>query len=349
MSKDESAAVPDQIVLLHVSDLHIGTAILPSSDGFHRFSSGYNPHDFRLLGPLERAIKHARRHVHLADGEALNVVISGDLTQSGQENDYATAMALIHSRWQWRFGGAKPRCLGFNWARDHTFTVPGNHDHWGHPRFPVSYRPDLAPAWFEPTPWKRPIDSAGGTIRLELFGVDSNSGLWNRRNPGAISPFAGGAVSPDELEGLERLLEEHSDDRSPHRAVLRALICHHAFSNDGGFFDARPLSHESRERLLSIAAPAGVRVALTGHTHSFHVQDWRVVAGGRLHVVKELRCATTLQATRAAVGLQGFWLHHIVRPVGSDVCLWTAWKYQVGAKGFDCDTYAPITFPVPAI
>jgi 3',5'-cyclic AMP phosphodiesterase CpdA len=348
MSQSESAGTPDQIVLLHLSDVHIGTALMPASDGFHRFSSGYNPHDFRLLRPLERAVADGRRRVQLPDSATLNVVISGDLTQSGEENDYATAMALIHTRWQWVFGPS-PQLLGFHWARDHTFIVPGNHDHWGHPKFPVSYRADLAPAWFEPTPWKKSIDSPGGTLRLELFGVDSNSGLQNRVNPGGLNLFAGGAISSTELDHLEDRLDDRANKPPPERAVVRVVICHHAFSNAGGFFAARPLSQDSRERLLSIAAPRGVTVALTGHTHSFHVQDWRVVAGHHTHVVKELRCATTLQGTRAAAGLQGFWLHRIVRTPGSATCRWTAWKYQVGAKQFDCNTSASITFPVRAL
>jgi hypothetical protein len=115
-------------------------------------------------------------------------------------------------------------------------------------------------------------------------------------------------------------------------------------------FDARPLDSTSRQDLLNLMVPHGVSVALTGHTHSFHVQDWRPdVRSGRIGVVKELRCASTLQATTATPSLQGFWMHHLVRSSQRGHCEWTAWKYQVGGKFFDVDARAPVRFAVPAV
>jgi predicted phosphodiesterase len=345
MGGPDQASPRDQIVLFHLSDPHIGTCLMPSAETFHRLRTGYNPHDFRLLRPLQLAMRHARQHVGLSEHAPLDIVISGDLTQSGLDNDYATAMALLHHRLQWRFG-TPARWLGFGWARERTFTVPGNHDQWRRPTYQTGYTRGLAPGWFEATPWKRTIESSGGTFRLELYGVDSNSGLEDSSDPGRRNLFAGGALSSDELEHLTDHLERTSIDK-PDQAAVRAFVCHHAFSTGGAFFDARPLSADSRRALERLAARYGVSVALTGHTHAFHVQDWPV--GGEPELaLKELRCATTLQGTRARPGLQGFWVHQIVRPAGSQACEWTAWKYQAAAGWFDLDAVAPLTFVIPA-
>ena len=85
------------------------------------------------------------------------------------------------------------------------FTVPGNHDHWRRGRS-TAYTRGLAPNWFEVTPWKHTLESRHGSIRLELFGVDSNSGLESSSKPGTGNLLAGGAISDDELQALEERL-----------------------------------------------------------------------------------------------------------------------------------------------
>jgi 3',5'-cyclic AMP phosphodiesterase CpdA len=335
----------DRIVLLHVSDLHIGTALMPPPAAFHTMRSGYNPHEWRLLRPLRLAIAAARHRLQVRDDE-LYIVISGDLTQGGVDNDYATAMTLLHHGVEWRFG-EPPSVLGFNWPRDRTLTVPGNHDHWRHPTRQVAFTRGLAPDWFERTPWKRVLRSTNGTLRLELYGIDSNSGLENASKPGKLSIFARGEISNDELETLEEYLSTPDAAAQPGESLVRVLVCHHGFSNSGGLFDARPLIEDSRAALLGVAGRFGVSVALTGHTHTFHVEDWPVHAVDRQRI-KELRCASTLQATRQSPGLQGFWMHEIVRDAKTRDCQWTAWKYQAGGKTFELDAHAPVTFVIPA-
>lgn len=350
MLPDDDRGRGGQVVLIHLSDVHIGTSLMPSPGTFQgRLRSGYNPHDFRLLRPLQLAILDARRLVGLRDNEPLNVVISGDLTQSGVDNDYATAMALLHQRWQWRFG-PQGRWIGLGLPREHTFTVPGNHDHWRRAKYQTGHTRGLAPDWFESTPWRRSVESSDGTLRVELYGVDSNSGLEDSNDPGKRNLFAGGKVSDDELFGLEDRLAAAQLEQKPGQAVVRALVCHHALSNNGGFFDARPLSDKSRDALAVIALGHDISVALTGHTHAFHAQDWRIEdREGRRGVLKELRCGTTLQATKSRPGLQGFWVHHIARSPRGDGYQWTAWKYQSGGKSFDRDADAPVTFGVAAV
>ncbi len=326
----------DEIILVHLSDLHVGTRLLTSSDDFGRVS-GYHPHDARLLRLLDAALRDVRARFRVPAPERLNVVISGDLTQAGLDNDFATVSALLYNQWQWRLP-PKERTLGFGWSRDQVMTVPGNHDHWGEAR--VAFRPELTPAFFEVTPWPRELKSLAGTFRLELYGIDSNSGLSDPARPARGNPFAGGAVAQHELDSLEDLLKarEFNGDGAP---VLRALVCHHAMSPDG-LFNARPLDDESRVALQGIAGRHGICAALTGHTHRFHVEDYSTPEGG---VLKELRCAATLQATRGR-GFQGFWVHQIMRRRNNAECQWLAWKYQRAASSFDINLVEPVSFTV---
>ena len=185
-------------------------------------------------------------------------------------------------------------------------------------------------------------------VRVELYAVDSNSGF---RATGASRPnlFSGGRISNDQFEQLERLLEASAREQAPSgQTRVRALICHHAFSSVGGFLGAHPLESDSRQEIERLAWNYGISVALTGHTHSFHEQDWplgpRVQANG--WSLKELRCATTLQGP-AKTGVQGFWLHEIVAN-GDSRGTWTAWKYQLGANRFaQCPD--PVTVAIPHV
>jgi 3',5'-cyclic AMP phosphodiesterase CpdA len=338
----------DSVAFVQISDVHIGTSLMPSSSDFHRWLPGYNPHDSRLLLPLEQALKDARSLAGLEPAEALHVVLSGDLTQSGLDNDYATAMALLHNRFQWTFG-PRPRWLGLGLPRDRTFSVPGNHDHWRRKKFANAFSRELAQNWFDATPWKRWIDGAGGLLRLELYGVDSNSGFYDPDDLPTSNFGAGGEICPQEFEQLEKQLREspQAHERSP-LSVVRAFVCHHGFSKDGGILDANPLGEWSRQRLVELATQHRVAVALTGHTHGFHVQDWRSAPGADpVGVLRELRCATTLQWTKGSPSLQGFWMHRIARRGGSGECEWTSWKYQFAGKDFYVDH--PISFRVPAV
>jgi 3',5'-cyclic AMP phosphodiesterase CpdA len=339
-------ASQDQIVLIHISDVHIGTSLMPRSETFRGgIYSGLNPHEYRLLRPLELAIREAKRRLCVADNEATPVVMSGDLTQAGLNNDYATAFALMHQRWQWA-RGPLPRWIGLGLSPDTVLTVPGNHDHWRHSTHQTGFTRGLSPDWFEVTPWRRRLESRGASIQLDLFGVDSNSGLEDElKKPGKRNLFAEGKISDHELTELEAALQESAADND-RQALIRIIVCHHAFSNKGGLFAARPLVDESRRVLVALAAKYGVSVVLTGHTHSFHEEDWPL-GSGSTRFLKELRCATTLQGTKDPVGLQGFWVHQITRASGSPNCEWTAWKYQCGAKSFELDSKKPVKFDVP--
>lgn len=334
--------VLDQIVFIHLSDVHIGRKLM--NDEFQTgIKSGYNPHDHRLLLPLQNAIKDACRR--LRANQPVYLLISGDLTTSGTDNDYGIAFALIHNQWIWK--RMPERKIGFGWLPERTLTVPGNHDHWRQDKRPHAFSHELSPAWFESTPWMRPVVGTNNRLVLELFGVDSNSGLKGR--PFNLNVFAEGSISDDEFNELERQLQDSVEQiRIEGQVAVRAIVCHHAFSGRSGLFSAKVLDDPSRSRLIKLALDYRAGVILTGHVHTFHEEDWPREEK-TTQKLKELRCATSLQGP-ASAGVQGFWVHSIAlrrlneSPVS---CVWTAVKYQWGGSYFDADLTGAVTISLP--
>lgn len=334
----------DIVAFVHVSDVHIGTGPMPSRKEFYRgLRGGYNPHDHRLLEPLDVAIRDARRVAEVPSGYRPKIVLSGDLTQYGTDNDYAIAYALVHERWKWKKTSFRGE-IGLGWARDDVLSVPGNHDHWRAEKRPTGYSPDVAPTWFEPTPWRHEWVGSGGNLRVGMYGIDSNSG-FSTAKPGKCNLRAEGRISDAEFIGLENLLNsrEAADDD------VRVLVCHHAFSRDGA---AKPLTEDSLRDLLRIAEKWKFGVALTGHTHDFRDIHWpkpKKDDPPDRYRLRELRCATTLQGTRRrGAGRQGFYMHRVERKIDGDF-RWTAWKYQSAKYSFDVDLANPIEIDIPAI
>ena len=130
--------------------------------------------------------------------------------------------------------------------------------------------------------------------------------------------------------------------------MVRALVCHHALSREG-LLDPWPLDVGSTAENHRARRGYDIGAVLTGHTHAFDDKDWpATLPGGRRGVLKELRCASTLQATRGP-GFQGFWAHKITRVAAHAGCLWTAYKYQKAGTSFDLNKVKPVEFMVPLV
>ena len=260
-----------RILLVHFSDLHMGSKLL----GSHHWGwiSGLSGHSFLLCQHLETAFFDRLRpdtvptDFNLGPDEELHFALSGDLTRVGSPNDFYLA-------YQWLLGSRTrrdpvntPQPLGLQIPKDNLHSVPGNHDQWngispGMTNFlhkPDAYNANLTPTWFKPTPWHVAIPSPDGDFTLDLFGVDSNSGL-----DGEIGNlFAEGSISGQQFVALENLLiQSQQDKRQPH---LRAIVCHHSFY---GRFPTLCLRDPSVKALTALAQGYDVAAILTGHLHS---------------------------------------------------------------------------------
>jgi len=240
----------DQIVFLQVSDCHIGRVLAnrdyPSEIDAALGDGSFQPsHDVDLCKAFVGALDDVRQMMRLAPEATIKVVVSGDLTSSGDPSEFAVAHSFFRSEWRLRRYDISPIDQGAGLAlSDNDYAaVPGNHDNWygrGWPESP-SYNPDLYPYHFRPTPWSKVWSSEHGTFRLHLCGIDSNSGLHgsNRRARGAIDSAQLGALA-------------NEPPHDPNVATVKAIVVHHllAYVAPRTKFHALELEPQSREALL---------------------------------------------------------------------------------------------------
>jgi hypothetical protein len=345
-----------RLILVHISDLHIGSGLVGTTA-----SNGLHGHGLLYCEKLESALQDvATVDFPLPINEHYYSVVGGDLTRLGSDNDFYLAYGFLLHHWA-LFDLQNQAEVGCRIPSNDLFSVPGNHDHWNGftPGWttgrPPAYNPNVFPRFLDKTPWMKSISAPDNSFILELFGVDSNEGLKNKRtNLRAWGEFSApqdpqnplDANDPRELSQLNRLLQESADredkDEIPR---IRAIVCHHAFNKgkQKGLKYARPLRPASLKELLEIAHNHGVAAILTGHTHDFEHKDYKDARPDRSNVLFELRCASTTQRDPQPED-QGFWVHEIT--LEDKEPRWKAWKYQydrsLNVNRFTKDPLGPI-------
>jgi hypothetical protein len=317
-------AADDQVVFVQVSDCHIGR-ILANRDytGAIRTTAGSGrsqpSHDVDLCKAFVGALDEVRDVTKMADEAPIRVVMSGDLTASGDPDEFAVAHSFFRSLWRLRRKDVSrfEQEAGLSLVDDEYAGVPGNHDNWygrGWRESP-SYNPNLYPFHFRETPWNKVWPSEKRTMRLFLCGIDSNSGL-----PDTTNRFAKGAIKDEQLKALQN--GPHPD---PNIVTIKAIVVHHSLAYVAPWrkMHALELEAESREALLDAAAANGFVAIMTGHTHDPHHEPFSRQVNGGTRVVHELRCASTFQVPPEDT--RGFIVHRIYKDNGGYV--WSTLKY----------------------
>jgi hypothetical protein len=327
-----------RLILVHISDLHIGSGLVGTVA-----SSGLHGHGLLYCEKLELALQDiAAVDFPLPANEHYHYVVGGDLTRLGSDNDFYLAYGFLLNRWV-LYDLQNQAEVGCRIPINDLVSVPGNHDHWNGftPGWtkgrPPAYNPNVFPRFLDKTPWTKSIPAPENRFILELFGIDSNEGLRNKRTNlrarGEFSPPQNAANpldpnDPRELSQLNKLLRESVDcEKKDAIPRIRAIVCHHAFNKgkQKGLAYARPLEPASLKELLEIAHHHGVAAILTGHTHDFEHKDYQEARPGGSNVLFELRCASTAQRDPQPED-QGFWVHEIT--LEDKQPRWNAWKYQ---------------------
>ncbi|HEX4145610.1 MAG TPA: metallophosphoesterase [Pirellulales bacterium] len=332
-----------RILLVHFSDLHFGSDLI----GTDSTVPGLRGHDLLLCGHLRAVTRRRGQSTIAADfqlpaEERLHFVLGGDLTRVGSANDFYLAYQWLFDRFALYTLVGPPRPRGLQIPPGDLYSVPGNHDQWNgiSPGLtnwfsPAAYNPYLAPNWFWPTPWRRIIVSPQSDFVVDLFGVDSNSGLNRARG----NFFAAGAISTQELVDLEVLLSQSLADEKndpQKRPRLRAILCHHSFVGNAA---TAGLQRNSVTELIRLAHEYDAAAILTGHMHSA-IHDPHV--SPKNHLFWELRAAAAVQRG-SQPGLQGFWVHELTCEQGQPH--WKAWQYETSAN-FGPFTRLPSPLPI---
>jgi hypothetical protein len=334
----------DRLLVFHLSDLHFGSGF----NGTTSWPVGLGGHDLDLCLRLRVDLRQALLgDFKTSQDDAIAYLVGGDLTRKGSDHDFHLVYTYLLAQLNWsadRHGTLQRAGLGL--PPGNVYAIPGNHDHWRGQsiRWPVlyhppAYNPAVFPAFLESTPWRQTLWSPHGAFALELFGIDSNEGLRNRRT----NFRARGRLSHEELygvknaagnvirKGLEQLLQDAAaSEKTDGKPRLRAVACHHSFGNRGGLWSAWPLHANSMSDLLALCRKYGVTAVLTGHTHYF--LDWLFPdPAGTKPDVWEVRCGSTLQQG-VQPHPQGFLVHELTVSSAGKLS-WRVWKYQYGQNG----------------
>jgi 3',5'-cyclic AMP phosphodiesterase CpdA len=317
----------EQVTLAHISDTHFGRKM----NNNQRLSSlpGKCYHDVLLCSGFSNAIRIARGIAGLKDEDALHFVHTGDLTNSGQENEFEVAHTFLRSRWCYQRN--RTALVGIAGTPDRTASIPGNHDHMrGQWPLVAAYNPEIFGRDFRPTVWKKPPwRNSQGSFQVEVYGIDSNSGL------SGTNIRARGKIADGEFEELEKQLIKSQEEADRH--TIRVMLVHHSLAYTGNAFEqgvqVTLLEQNSRDRLIKIARSHSVTAILTGHTHDFFHGN----LGTEAEPVWELRSAATLQGpavlrTTSSHSPQGFWVHQIGLLNGQ--IHWSGWRFQWNGSGF---------------
>ena len=314
----------DQIPIVHISDLHFDEKII---NNHLSWAKGYETHDTLLCHGLAGRVEGLRTVWELDDEDCLRLVVSGDVTARGTAGEFAVAHSYILSHWRMCMLG--PVTLaGLNTNEENLALVLGNHDHWDGKKLPPgAYNTRLFGRHAHVPPWQKTWSSTQGGIVLEIFGIESNSGV--KSSLGSLA--ARGNISDEDLDALEALLRERGRERdeSGTRRV-RAIVMHHSPSYRGGHL-ARcvlpsVLNKRSVTRLRHIAAKYGVAAILTGHVHEENCQLFQDTIDGQERSVRELRSPTTLQGPAAKSGA-GFLAHRLWLNENGAV-VWSVWLFS---------------------
>jgi hypothetical protein len=316
----ESHAEKDRLIVVHVSDLHIGDVILTQ-----QFSlvEGWRAHDSLLCFGLETALDDVLAFFDVSEQESPQVVMTGDLTRYGLVNEYCVGHTFLSSFFRLKHA---QKC-GLRVAEANCSGVVGNHDHWnGRPKGRKLFRPPgvnpvAEETHFPQSQWPKSIASSRGGFQLSLVGIDSSGGF----KPGRRSAIARGKVSEKTIDAMKAKFSSVK----PRGPSVNCLLCHHSlcYSDELSklyFFDSiRPVAFErkSKLRLMQAIADVPIHVVLTGHTHTFESRGIDEPDAPPF----ELRCSTTLQGP-ATEAHQGFWVHEVF--LENQKIRWDSYRYQ---------------------
>lgn len=328
-------AMPPQIILFQLSDLHVGEEM--DLIGQH-WLSGLNAHDVQLAIRLRPTIEAAKRWIGIGSQEAF-AVVSGDLTATGKRGEFSNAHTLLRSRWQLDVH----RVAGCEFSSQQLFCIPGNHDHWNGVglALPPAFNGAIA-RHFSGSAWVHELRSPDDKFALELLGIDSNAGLEGT----ATNLRAGGKYADADLDVLRERMEVNQSKRRLDLPVVRALVSHHGINTTvprGAWYkpEAKQLSLASQQELLELAGEYDIHMLLTGHLHSTHAAQHSAPYRGYEHVLREIRCSTTLQAPRSD-RRQGFLMHQVLSvPAG---IRWNTFRFDWIGSRFYCPSTPWISF-----
>lgn len=323
---------------VQISDLHVGE-LDPSTDDatldahteqwlqWFPWFDGYLGHGGDALRHLDSFFSSR------TSAPRPGLIVTGDLSTVGAPHELTLAHSFLTG-----FGtlptGSK---LGLNVPDVFERSVLGNHDHWSgrraqHPLDPVMFGSSKAASSLPSTghpilskPWKL---KAGLQLQFIRLNSDADVPSYSLHRL-----FARGRFDSELAPAIKAL-------GVPRRDEIRVLLMHHSPSHQGLRLG---ISKRMRTALDSFIANVGVRVVLSGHTHS---------PGGEVRLIQgvpvlEARCGTTTQRDT----VPDSWTRRKKKPVNT-LLVHTLQEQPSGSITWKVETYVRTSLgfkPLPSV
>jgi len=270
-------------IFIQISDLHLSQT---SEDERRKRKLFWKRWRFDgMLGHSENSLRYLDDFIYSLRQEEpdAQLIVTGDLTAIGQEEEFEIANKFIGATYQPPQGGEVG--LGVtDWRRR---AIPGNHDHWpGRATIVGRPTPGLQ-KYLSDLPLVQPVIQLGNGRQLRLLQIDTDSdvGSYSHERIRAIGSFV------PEVKKLSAMLAALGTNENE----IRVLCLHHSAIYRGWKLE---IDAKSRKELYDFLLRNRVAVTLCGHIHrppwvqTFPVT--RPMAPGRT-VIVESCCGTTTQ------------------------------------------------------
>lgn len=267
---------------LQVSDLHFGEL---DANGDAQHYPGipaivhFLPHFDGLLGHRFRALCHLHDFYWKlkGQGEDPQLIVTGDLTRTGNGNEFDVANDYLVS--QLVHGNKRIGLRANNWR---ALAISGNHDKWPG-NFMIVGGPTPAyltyfPAGTFPFDFSLPLPD-GRTMRL--LGIDTDFNV----HPYSTERICAQGCFDSQLNSLQLKLG------GPNANEVRVLLLHHSPAHQDFTLSIVP---HCLQQLADFVEKYDIRILLTGHLHAALFANSTLQPNG-LQPVFESRCGTTTQ------------------------------------------------------
>jgi len=259
------------ISFVQVSDPHFGE--LDQTTGDSALSAkaptwwGRLPWFEGFLGHHREALEHFEDAYRLLKKENAGLIVTGDLTATGNQNEFFLARTYFTGR----VTLGPYRTFGLDNAVGLDLAIPGNHDHWpGTRRIFGGPTPGLS-QMFRQLPYINSPLPIGPGCQLVFIGIDSDADVITR---GSRRLFARGDFC-SQLNLLRGFLG------APNPQEVRVLLLHHSpMYRSQSWFRQLEIEPKSQKELEDFVRDRDIAVMLTGHAH---------IACGNVHPVSDGR------------------------------------------------------------
>jgi len=264
--------------LVHISDLHFGPVDPTNMESEIPKLWQRCPWFDGLLGHSYHAAVKLDRFWGRMERESPFLVVTGDITACGSEDEYSTAQDFLGRELK----PPKGHHVGLAQEDWNVRAISGNHDNW--PGTPTIWGgPPSCKEVFRRMPYyDAHVLQLPHGYTLSILGIDTDAGVrpyyWRR--------FMAQGAFVSQLAELERTLP------TPGEREIRILLLHHSAQyNSHG--PQLKISEPSKGALYDFAGKHNLQVFLCGHTHSVKLSPFEVPYLGRQHRIFEACCGAT--------------------------------------------------------